>query len=401
MELWRPSATETALSGFTTANAASGNDLINDTLGQSALSLSGPLGADRLTHFFAAGEFSRENRAPPVISPIAPGNFVGHYRGWLGFLRLDHEINQRNDLFFRSDADGFHDTNPNGAVGGNNLPSVDRVFRRRTSSEELGETALLSPALLNNLRLQFQLASPITQFDPVIYDTQFQVPVSTCGTFTTGTSQSALLLNRQYEASDTLMKVKGRHQLKFGADFIFAHTGGNGKEFGGPIYRGQFIYNTCTLPLAACEGPAYLDNIANVRSYTQSYGNEQYTVNDTLWSLFAQDDFRLRSDLTVNLGLQYEQQTFTDARTDFGPRAGFSYNWRGDGRTVIRGRFGIYYSQVVDNSEANYALTGPTGVFNYTAGPGQVGFPSSVSSAPAGIPCWRPGPSAQPLCSSW
>ena len=105
-------------------------------------------------------------------------------------------------------------------------------------------------------------------------------------------------------------------------------------------------------------------------------------MNDTLWSLFVQDDYQVRPDLTMNLGLRYEQQTFTDSRHDFGPRVGFSYNWRGDGKTVIRGGFGIYYSQIVDNSEANYALSGPTGVFNYTAAPGQIGFPSSVSAAP-------------------
>src|SRR4029077_9885172 len=183
----------------------------------------------------------RENRASPIISPVAPGSFIGHYRGWLAFLRLDHQINDKTPLFVRGNADGFHDTNPNGAVGGNNLPTVDRVFRRRTYSEELGETAVLSPRLLNSLRLQFQLASPITQFDPVIFGTQFQVPISTGGTFTTGTSQSALLLNRQYQVNDTLSAVRGRQQIKFGADVIFAHSGGNSKEFGGPIYLGQFV----------------------------------------------------------------------------------------------------------------------------------------------------------------
>jgi hypothetical protein len=381
LELWRPSATEAALSGFTSANAASGNDLTNDTLGQSALALAGPIGGGK-THIFAAGEFSREDKASPVISPVAPGNFIGHYRGWLADFRLDRQIDANNNLFLRSNVDGFHDTNPNGTVGGNNLPTVDRVFRRRTYSEELGETAVLSSALVNNARLQFQLASPITEFDPVIYGTQFQVPISTGGTFTTGTSQSALLMNRQYQASDTLSAVLGRHQVKFGVDMIRAHTGGNSKEFGGPIYLGQFVYNTCTQALSVCEGSAYLGNIANVKTYTQSYGNANYTVDDTLWSLFMQDDWRLRPDLMVNVGLRYEQQTFTDSRRDFAPRVGFSYNWRGDGKTVIRGGFGIYYSQIVDNSEANYALTGPTGVFNYTAAPGQIGFPASVAAAP-------------------
>jgi len=382
LELWRPSDTEAALSGFTATNAASGNDLTNDTLGQSAVSLSGPIGSSGNTHFYAGGEYSREDKASPIISPVAPGNFIGHYRGWLAVFRLDHQINERNNLFFRGNLDGFHDTNPNGAVGGNNLPTVDRIFRRRTYSTELGETAVLSPTLLNSARFQFQLASPITQFDPVIYGTQFQVPISTGGTFTTGTSQSALLLNRQYQANDTLSTSWGRHQIKFGADVIVAHTGGNSKEFGGPIYLGQFVYNTCTQPLAVCESSTYLNNISNVRTYTQSYGNANYTVNDVLWALFVQDDYKVRPDLTINLGLRYEQQTFTDSRRGFAPRVGFSYNWRGDGKTVIRGGFGIYYSQIVDNAQANYALTGPTGVFNYTASPGQVGFPTSVAAAP-------------------
>ena len=379
-ELWRPNATSAALSGFTTANATSGNQWTSDSLGQSAASLGGPLNAH--THFFAAGEFSREDRGSPVTSPLAPGVFIGHYRGWLGFVRLDHQIDEKNNLFFRANLDGFHDTNPNGAVGGNNLPSVDRVFRRRTYSTQLGETAVLSPALINNVRVQFQLASPITQFDPVIYGTQFQVPISTGGTFTTGTSQSALLQNRQYQVNDTLSGAWGRQQVRAGFDVIHAHNGGNSKEFGGPIYLGQFVYNACTQPLAVCESQAYLGDIRNVRSYTQSYGNANYTVDDTLWSMFLQDDIRVRSDLTVNLGLRYERQTFTDATRSFGPRVGFSWNVKGDAKTVVRGGFGTYYSQIPNNGAANWALTGPTGVFNYTAAPGQVGFPSSIAAAP-------------------
>jgi hypothetical protein len=42
-ESWRPAGTEAALSGFNSSNAASGNDITSDTLGQSAVSLSGPM----------------------------------------------------------------------------------------------------------------------------------------------------------------------------------------------------------------------------------------------------------------------------------------------------------------------------------------------------------------------
>jgi hypothetical protein len=387
LELWRPSALAASLSGFTAANGASGNDIINDALGQSALSLSGPLGSK--THFFISGENSRETKGSPIISPLDPTVFEGAYHGWLAFLRLDRQIDDKNNIFYRFNADMFTDTNPNGIVGGNSLPTVDRIFHRRTYSNEIGETAALSPTLLNNVRLQFQLASPITEFDPVVYGTQFQVPISSGGTFTTGTSQSALLLNRQYEMSDTLSAVWGNHQVRFGGSGILAHTGGDSKEFGGPIYDGQFIYNTCTVAVAVCESQAFLGNLANVKSYTQSYGNANYTVDDWLWSLFIQDDWKVRPNLTVNLGLRYERQTFADSNKDFAPRAGFAYQWKG---TVVRGSFGIYYSQIVDNSEANYALTGPTGVFNYVATPGQIGFPTSVTAAP--LPAFPSGAQA-------
>lgn len=391
LELWRPNETSARLSGFTAATATTGNAIVSDSLGQSALGLSGPLGGR--TYFSLTGEFSRQDRGSPVISPIAPGVFVGHYRGWLGLARLDRQIGEHHNLFFKAQLDGFHDTNPNGAVGGNNLPSVDRIFRRRTYTASLGETAVLSPNLVNNLRLQWQLGSPITQFDPLINGTQYVVPISSGGTFTSGTSQSASLQNRQYEVNDVLSLVRGRHQARFGFDVVVARSGGNSKEFGGPIYLGQFTYNTCTQPLAVCESPAYLNNIANVRSYTQSYGNARYHVTDTLWALFAQDDIRLSRDFTLNAGLRYEQQTFTDSRLGFAPRIGFAWNLAGGGATVVRGGFGIYYSQIVNNAAANWTLTGPEGVFNYTASPGQVGFPASVDAAPLpALPAGAQGP---------
>jgi hypothetical protein len=382
IEAWRPAATQAALSGFTRSNASSGNDYTANTMGQTALAFSGPVPLLSNTYFTVAAEYTREDRASPITSPIAARSFHGRYRGWLGFVRLDHRFNDRNSLFARADLDSFFDTNPNGMVGGNTLPSVARVFHRRTYSAAIGETAVLTPNLLNEVRLQFQLASPVTQFSPEVYGTQFQVPISSGGTFVSGSSQSASLLNHQAEISDTASYVVSRHVLRWGGSALFAHSGGNSKEFGGPIYLGQFIYNTCTESVAFCESPAYLNNIGNVRTYTQSYGNANYTVNDVQWSAFLQDDFHIRRDLTLNLGLRYEQQTFSDYRKGFGPRAGFSYDIAGHGTTVLRGGFGIYYSQLPDNLAANYALSGPQGVFNYSAGPGQIGFPASIAAVP-------------------
>lgn len=382
LELWRPAAAQAQLAGFTTSNATSGNEVTSDVLGQTAVSLSGSLGASHALHIFTAGEYNREAKASPVTSPLAPGSYVGRYRGWLGLVRLDRQIGSKNNLFLRANIDNFSDSNPNGIVGGSSLATVARIFRRRTYTTELGDTAVLGAGLVNSTRLQFQLASPITEFDPVIYSTQFVVPVSSGGTFTSGTSQSALLMNHQYEFSDTVATIFGRHQVTAGASIINAHSGGNSKEFGGPIFLGKFTYNTCIQAPSICESNAYLNNIGNVATYQQSYGNANYLVNDQLWAVFLQDDFRLTQRLTVNSGARYERQTLTDAKLNFAPRVGFVFDTRGNGGTVVRGGFGIYYSQVTDNSFASYALGEPTGVFTYTASPGQVGFPTSIAEAP-------------------
>jgi hypothetical protein len=403
--LWRPTTPEAALAGFTPTNATTGNEVTNDKLVQESFALSGPVKFIDKTRFFLAAEHSDERKASPIASPLAPGSYEGVYHDWMGFLRLDHQFTEKNDGFLRANLDAFFDTNPNGIVGGSSLATVARIFRRRTYSLEFGDTAVLRPNLLNSARAQFQLASPITEFDPVVYGTQYVVAITGLATFTTGTSQSALLMNRQYQMSDTLSMTLGRHQIKFGGDAILAHTGGNSKEFGGPVYLGKFTYNTCAGPGAGsttaqieayCEGPAYLNNIANVANYSQSFGNAVYTVNDALWSLFVQDDFHMNKALTLNAGLRYERQTFTDATLNFAPRVGFVYDLMGQGKLAVKGGFGIYYSQIVDNAQANYALTGPTGVFTYTATPGQPGFPTSVAAAP--LPAFPAG-GAVPLRS--
>lgn len=392
LELWRPADAQAQLEGFTTSNATSGNEVTSDVLGQTAASLSGSLGASHAMHFFTAAEFNREAKASPITSPLAPGSYVGHYRGWLGLVRLDRQLSAKNNVFLRANMDSFTDTNPNGIVGGASLANVARIFHRRTYTGELGDTAVLGAGFVNNARLQFQLASPITEFDPVINSTQFVVPVSSGGTFTSGTSQSALLMNRQYEFSDTVAATLGRHQIIAGASIIDAHNGGNSKEFGGPIFLGKFTYNTCTQAASVCESAAYLNNIANVANYQQSYGNANYLVDDQLFAFFAQDDFHIFPRLTLNGGIRYERQTLTNAQLNFAPRVGFVFDTRGNGSTVIRGGFGIYYSQVVDNSFASYALGEPPGVFTYTATPGQVGFPTSITAAP--LPAFPSGAAA-------
>jgi hypothetical protein len=389
LELYRPGnlgAQYYVLNGL--AAATSGNQIASDQLNQTAASLSGKLLKHDPTHFFLAGEFSQQRRGSQVTSALAPGIFQGHYRDLLGNLRLDRQMSPNNNAFLRWTGDGFYDTNPNGIVGGQTLPTVARTFHRRTYSTEVGDTAVLSSKLVNNLRLQFQLASPITEFDPAQPSTQFSVPIAGGPTFTAGSSQSALLMNRQYGVDETLAIHLGKNEIVAGGDWLLSHTGGDSKEFGGPYFLGKFTYNTCSQPgntlaqnIAYCESPTFLNNLANVASYTQGYGNPIYTINDNLYAVFIQDNYHLTRKLVLNLGARYERQTFTDSKTNLAPRVGFVADPLGNGTTVLRGGFGIYYSQITDNSQASYVISGP-GYINYTAQNGQLGFPSSFAAAP-------------------
>lgn len=376
----RPNGLAAGLSGLTSSSGAA--HPTNDVFHQGDWGLSGPMGSR--TQFSLAGEVSIRHRASPIISPLAPGVFTGVYHGGLFFGRVDRQLSANQSLFLRANADSFYDPNPNGGVGGNTLPSTDRVFKRRTYASAFGDTDALSPNLVNALRLQFQLASPITQFQPVNNSTAFVVPITGAPTFTSGTSQSALLLNRQYEVGDTLSGNWGAHNVVMGADAIVSHNGGDSKEFGGPTFLGSFTFAPCTGTLAFCDSPAWI-NYGNAVSFTQSFGTGNYTVNDTLGSIFVQDNYQVRQDLTLNLGLRYERQSFTQATRDFAPRLGFA--WQARPGSVIRGGYGIYYSQIHDNAEADYILSGPTGVFNFTAARNQPGFPTALAplnALPAG-----------------
>src|SRR6185369_4502739 len=184
--------------------------------------------------------------------------------------------------------------------------------------------------------------------------------------------------NHQYEYADTILLSRGRHSLKFGVDIIHTVSGGFGQEFGGGFLQGQF---TVAPPFALL--PISHLTIANISRYTQTFGDQSYRVPETLSAVFAQDDFNLTRRLTLNLGLRYENQTFTDAQLNFAPRVGFAYQLPGDKPTVLRGSYGVFYSELRANLAAGWEINGPEGVVTFQATPGQLGFPTSLAPLPA------------------
>jgi hypothetical protein len=346
----------------------------HDQLKQGSGFLSGPIVHDR-AYWSLAGEYNDQDRDSIITSPLAPGVFTGNYKQTLLFGRADADLSERDHLFGRFDLDHFKDTNPQDVVGGLTLPSAGRTFRRDTQAAQVGDTTVLSDAAFNDVRVVWEDGDPITQFDPNQPSTQLVRP----GVSTEGESRYALLTNRQEQLADTGSLALGNHFLKVGGDVIQSHSGGNGQEFGAPFVLGQFTF----LPGISPSIPTSSLTINQVQRFTQGFGNVHYTVDETLWSLFAQDDYRLRSDLVLNLGLRYDRQSLTDDTNDVSPRLGFAWNPGGDTKTTVRGGYGLYYSEIQANIVASWALAGPTGFFNFSAAPGQLGFPTSLAPLPA------------------
>ena len=347
-----------------------------DELFQFSSVVSGPIIQDK-THFLLGGEGNRQRRSTVITSPLAPGTgFDGKYKQGLLFARIDHQVNENNTLTGRFNLERFTDSNANDAVGGLSLPSAGRIFERDTYSTQLSESAVINEKIVNEARFVFLLGSPITQFTPLSPSTQFARPIST-----EGESRGAFLLNHQYQFADTLALIYGKQSIKVGGDIEFSSSGGNGQEFGTGYTLGRFTFTNARSrnPLI----PTSALTVADAATFTQSFGNGNYNVREYLYSFFAQDDYRVRNDLTLNLGLRYDRQTFTDDKNNFAPRLGFAYNFLGDNKTVVRGSYGIYYSQLRANLGAQFNLGGPTGVFTFTATPGQFGFPTSLAALPA------------------
>jgi hypothetical protein len=108
---------------------------------------------------------------------------------------------------------------------------------------------------------------------------------------------------------------------------------------------------------------------------------DEIHLSNNYTAFFAQDDWRLRDNLTVNLGLRWEYDSEFEAKDNFAPRVGVS--WSVTPKTVVRGNFGIYYDQFRLGLARNVPAYGGTDqrVIQYMVFPRLFhGSPSFVSS---------------------
>lgn len=163
-----------------------------------------------------------------------------------------------------------------------------------------------------------------------------------------------------YQAIDTIGWTKGRHALKFGIE---------GRKYISPQSftqrsRGDYDYTTLDL---------YIRDFTPDFLAERSLGNPVYYGDQSAVYFFVNDDWRIRPNLTVNLGVRYEYTTipvgerlqslnqdasvpglvdFSEPRApkkNWGPRIGLAYSPGTGGRTSIRAGAGISYDVLYDN----------------------------------------------------
>ena len=352
---------------------------IPDELSQVSGSIGGPVIEDK-TFFFATADYTRQNRTtflsttlPSFVLP-PDGNlaYTGHYRQFLFDGRVDHKLTSNQTLMFRVNVDRFDDDNPQDAVGGTNAPSVARRYARRSWTLQANHTALISPALLNEARVAYLHGDPVTLWEAQNLSTTYtrggNVP------FTIGQSRASDIFSHQIQFSDTLSWSVGKHYLRFGGSVIRHTSGGTGSEPGTAILGTFAFKNTTTAPFDQLT----LDDVQN---YTQpiNFGISSYDLGQWLVTGFVQDSIHLRNNLTIDLGLRYDQQTLTTANADFAPRLGFGWHPGGDSRLSIRGGYGMYYTQIRSNAVAGSLVNGLDGLTTYTAVKNQLGFPTCLT----------------------
>ncbi|HEX8162484.1 MAG TPA: TonB-dependent receptor [Pyrinomonadaceae bacterium] len=182
-----------------------------------------------------------------------------------------------------------------------------------------------------------------------------------------------------YEARDTLTYVRGNQAYKIGFEGRLEQNNNNEISEARP----EFTFKSL---LDFANDSVFFENIF-VDPRNGGAANGQRYFRSNAYAAFIQDDWKVRPNLTVNLGLRYEYQTpltekegrltnyvfgpggiadgrvvaverlYDPDRNNFAPRLGFAYspNWKSFGgllsadRAVIRGGFGISYDRIFEN----------------------------------------------------
>jgi hypothetical protein len=367
------------------------NTRLPSTQAQYGASAGGPLVHDR-TFYFANFEQRELNQgglitiAPASVdainarlaaigykgAPIATGLFSNPVRGSNFLGKVDHEFSSRDQFSVRYSLYDVTSGNSRGA-GGLSAVTASAGLDNLDQTVAANNIATLSAGTVNETRAQFTSSSlnapPSDPNGPA-------VNISGVASFGTLSGSPTGRRNKLYEFVDNLSHVAGAHALRAGADFLY-----NDVTITFPrSIRGSYSFSSLA---------NFLTGVYNGPGFTQTFGNTVVSQANPNAGFYAQDEWKVRSGLTLNLGVRYDLQFLKTIATDtnnIAPRVGFAWSPSASRRTVIRGSFGLYYDRVPLRALANALLSGSQ--LSVSLSPAQNGapvFPDILGSLPIGV----------------
>jgi len=231
--------------------------------------------------------------------------------------RIDYTINPKNTLVARYVE--LRTSFDNMGVGDFSLPS--RAYNQTQSEHtvQITETAVPGPHTVNETRFQFSRSSTENSIGTPAPAIVVQGAFSAGGP-TVGGSGSR---NNSSELTNLTSYSKGRHTWKWGGRVRQLRLNDTSRN----DFSGTFTFYT----LAQYEA-------GRPAQFTMGQGIPATDVQRTDLGLFVNDDWRLRKNLTVSLGMRFEN------RFDWAPRAAIAWEFRP--RTVLRAGIGTFYDRI-------------------------------------------------------
>lgn len=289
------------------------------------------------------------------------------------------------------------------------LPSFrgpfDTALERRLQNLGLVEIHVFSTRIVNEFRFGYirdkEFWNPANPGVPFLNtDAPFIAPFGADFTW------PRVVITNTFQYQDVLTITAGRHGLKMGGEIRRVQE--NGNWF---LTRGLYGFFD---PLDLAQDEPYL-LVGGIDPQRLVIASNPVGLRNTEAALFFQDDWKVSSRLTLNLGLRYEvfgrihdtlnhlgnvivpaggsifdpssiavataDTVGTVARSDknnFAPRIGFAWDPFGDGKTSVRGGFGVSYNKVFNNAIGVARLNPPLFSFSVILpifNPGQAGIP--------------------------
>jgi hypothetical protein len=273
---------------------------------------------------------------PQTLTPNPFTNvFASPQRRVMVSPRIDYQLNQNNTLSVRYRWSRM-DINDAG-IGGFNLISRGYDTQHLHHSVQVTETAVLGTNVINETRFQFfrsgseNVASNLTPSIQVL------------GAFNGGGAQVGRSLDSQnsYEFQNYTSVNHGKHAWRFGV----RARGDTDNNISPQNFGGTFTFSSIE---------QYRDALLNVAGALPT----QFTINAGFPGVsggqadvgaFVGDDWRMRPNFTLSLGLRYETQTNIHDWHDFAPRIGIAWAPGAKGKTaaktVLRAGFGMFYDR--------------------------------------------------------